>query len=115
MSSLGEAERRFSEALTRGEASAYRAALAPHGRVNRDGAPPAEGPAATIALVTARDRRVLRSTPEKIEVASSGDMGYARGRLELNADADAPPVHYVRVWRHDASGWRIVLDVDTHK
>jgi hypothetical protein len=22
-------------------------------------------------------------------------------------------VYYVRVWRHDAQGWRVVLDVDT--
>ena len=30
-------------------------------------------------------------------------MGYAYGKLELtNAAPDAPPVYYVRVWRHDA-------------
>lgn len=112
--SLAEAERRFVEALARDEAAAYRAALAPHARLNRDGAPPAEGIERALALVDGRRAPTARATPQQVEVASSGDMGYVHGRLELQgAAADAPPVHYVRVWRHDAAGWRIVLDVDT--
>lgn len=114
LTSLSEAERRFAESLARDEAGAYRAALAPHGRVNRDGAPPAEGREQAVAVISARRSGVVRATPQKIEVASSGDMGYVRGQLELrDRAADAPPVHYVRVWRHDAGDWRIVLDGDT--
>ncbi len=85
----------------------------PHARVNRDGAPPAEGRDAALALDRAAGRRASRHAGE-VDVASSGDMGYAYGKLELtNAAPDAPPVYYVRVWRHDAQGWRVVLDVDT--
>ena len=112
-SSLAEAERRLAEALAADQVAAYRAALAPHARVNRDGAPPAEGRDAALGFVT-RHGRVSKATPEKTDVAGSGDMGYAYGRLDLaDAAADAPPVYYVRVWRHDAEGWKVVLDVDT--
>ena len=112
--SLAAAEQRFAAALSRDAAAAYRESLAPHARVSRDGAPPAEGASRALALIASRAAAVVRATPGKTDVASSGDLGYAYGRLELaGAAADAPPVHYVRVWRHDASGWRIVLDVDT--
>jgi ketosteroid isomerase-like protein len=112
-SSLAEAERRLAGALASDQVAAYRAALAPHARVNRDGAPPAEGREAALTLVTRRGR-VSSATPEQTDVAPSGDMGHAYGRLELaGAAADAPPVYYVRVWRHDAEGWKVVLDVDT--
>jgi ketosteroid isomerase-like protein len=111
--SLAAAERQFASALTGDQAAAYRAALAPHARVNRDGAPPAQGVEAALTAIGRRGA-VVAATPEKTDVASSGEMGYAYGRLAIaNAPADAPPVYYVRVWRHDAQGWRIVLDVDT--
>jgi hypothetical protein len=110
---LEAAERRLSEALPGDQGKAYGAVLAPHARVNRDGAPPAEGLDAALARIAQRGA-VRRATPEKIDVAGSGDLGYAYGKLDLaEVVADAPPVYYVRVWRHDAQGWRVVLDVDT--
>lgn len=113
LASLEEAERRLAAALPGDQVAAYRTALAPHARVNRDGGPPAEGLEAALARIPQRGG-VRLATPERVDVASSGDMGYAYGRLELEkAQADAPPLYYVRVWRHDAQGWRVVLDVDT--
>jgi ketosteroid isomerase-like protein len=110
---LEAAERRLADALPGDQIAAYRAALATHARVNRDGGPPAEGTQAALARIGQRGA-VRRATPEKVDVAASGDLGYAYGRLDLqDAAADAPPVYYVRVWRHDAQGWRVVLDVDT--
>jgi len=110
---LEEAEGRLAAAIPADQVAAYRAVLAPHARVNRDGAPPAEGRDAALLRIAQRGT-VRRVSPERVDVASSGDMGYAYGKLELtDAAADAPPVYYVRVWRHDAQGWRVVLDVDT--
>jgi len=110
---LEDAEGRLAAAIPADQVAAYRAVLAPHARVNRDGAPPAEGRDAALLRIAQRGT-VRRVSPERVDVASSGDMGYAYGKLELtNAAADAPPVYYVRVWRHDAQGWRVVLDVDT--
>ncbi|BCS31564.1 hypothetical protein TBR22_A07660 [Luteitalea sp. TBR-22] len=111
--SLEAAEKRLTAALAVDQVQAYRAALAPHARVYRDGNPPAEGVEAAVALLSRRGA-VTSAAPEAFEIASSGDLAYAHGRLALaGARADAPPVHYVRVWRHQAEGWRVVLDVDT--
>ena len=110
---LEEAERRLAASIPADQLAAYREALATHARVSRDGAPPAEGLDAAIARI-ARRGGASRVTPERVDVAASGDMGYAYGRLAWqDASVEAPPVYYVRVWRHDAQGWRVVLDVDT--
>jgi ketosteroid isomerase-like protein len=110
---LARAERDFARALEGDQVATYRALLARHARVYRDGAAPTEAVLPALDLIVKRGK-ITRVTPEKTDVASSGDMGYAYGRLELaKAAADAPPVYYVRVWRHDAQGWRVVLDVDT--
>jgi ketosteroid isomerase-like protein len=111
--SLAKAEREFAHASAGDQVATYRALLARHARVYRDGGAPTEGVLPALDVI-ARRGKLARVTPEKTDVASSGDMGYAYGRLELaDAAADAPPVYYVRVWRHDAQGWRVVLDVDT--
>lgn len=110
---LEDAERRLATALPADQIAAYGAVLAPHARITRDGAAPADGIEAGLARLRAR-AAVARATPEKVDMARSGDMGYARGRLEFaSAPADAAPVYYLRVWRHDENGWRVVLDVDT--
>lgn len=110
---LAEAERQFATALERDQLGTYRARLARHARVYRDGSAPAEGVLPAVDVV-ARRGKVTRVTPEKTDVATSGDLGYAYGRLVLaDTTAGAPAVYYVRVWRHDAQGWRVVLDVDT--
>jgi hypothetical protein len=111
--SLAATEGKFAKAVVMDPVETYRALLAGHARVYRDGAVPAEGALPALDLI-ARRARLTRVTPEKTDVAASGDLGYAYGRMELaDARPDAPPVYYVRVWRHDRQGWRIVLDVDT--
>ncbi|AMY07529.1 hypothetical protein LuPra_00702 [Luteitalea pratensis] len=110
---LAEAERQFAQAAERDQVATYRALLARHARVYRDGGAPTEGVLPALEVI-ARRGTLARVTPEKTDVASSGDMGYAYGRLELaDAGPGAAPVYYVRVWRHDPQGWRVVLDVDT--
>jgi ketosteroid isomerase-like protein len=110
---LAQAERQFAQAVAGDQVATYRALLARHARVYRDGGAPTEGVLQALDAIAKRGR-LVRVTPEKTDVATSGDMGYAYGRLELaDASADAAPIYYVRVWRHDTQGWRVVLDVDT--
>jgi ketosteroid isomerase-like protein len=110
---LAEAERQFATAAAGDQVATYRALLARHARVYRDGGAPVEGVLPALDVI-ARRGKLVRVTPEKTDVATSGDLGYAYGRLELaDAAPGAPPVYYVRVWRHDTQGWRVVLDVDT--
>jgi ketosteroid isomerase-like protein len=47
---------------------------------------------------------------ERSEVARSGDFGYARGNYAAGA-GQAQLGWYLRVWRREGAGWRIVMDV----
>ena len=67
------------------QVATYRALLARHARVYRDGGAPTEAVLPALDVI-ARRGKLARVTPEKTDVASSGDLGYAYGRLEL-ADA----------------------------
>jgi ketosteroid isomerase-like protein len=50
-------------------------------------------------------------TVERSETARAGDFAYARGSYS-SADAPAVPLGwYLRVWRREPAGWRIVMDV----
>jgi len=48
---------------------------------------------------------------ERTETARSGDFGYARGHYAAAATPGKPAGWYLRVWRREASGWRVVMDV----
>ena len=55
--------------------------------------------------------RPLAWTVERTATASSGDFGYTRGAF---ADAAKPADAlgwYLRVWRREAGGWRVFVDV----
>jgi ketosteroid isomerase-like protein len=108
--SLLDAEARFArDARERGERAAYAAHGAQDLRLYRPGhAPIASRVAALGASVLGEERRAW--TVERSETARSGDFGYARGRYA--ADEVGPAEGwYLRVWRREAGGWRIVMDV----
>ena len=58
---------------------------------------------------------VLDWHPQYVEAASSGDMGLSTGPWKITSkkDPSAAPTHgqFVSVWRREASGWRVVMDV----
>ena len=43
-------------------------------------------------------------------MASSGDLAYAYGYIELSGKTG----NYLRVWKKEMDGWRIVLDAATY-
>ncbi len=49
------------------------------------------------------------------EVASSGDLGYAYGKVKVTVTHDGNtrelPLNYLRVWKKEEGQWKIVLDV----
>jgi len=109
--SLAEAEARFSsESLAHGARAAYRSASAEDVRFYRQGHAPVKGREAALSSPSMVDDR-LAWTVERTETARSGDFGYARGHYATAAAAGKPAGWYLRVWRREASGWRVVMDV----
>lgn len=106
---LDQAEADFQRRLAAGGARpAYEARGARDLRLFRSG----EAPAAVAALSSAPlPDRALAWTVERSVTARSGDFGYTRGAY---ADAAKPAQAlgwYLRVWRREAGGWRVFLDV----
>ncbi|AHG87787.1 hypothetical protein J421_0250 [Gemmatirosa kalamazoonensis] len=52
-----------------------------------------------------------RSTPITGTVARAGDLAYTYGTYTRVAGDAVQAGNYLRVWRRDAAGWRLVLDV----
>ncbi|HUP28723.1 MAG TPA: nuclear transport factor 2 family protein [Usitatibacter sp.] len=109
--SLHEAEAAFArDSASRGEREAYRAHGAASLRRYREGIVPEASHAAALASPSMSDLRIAW-TAERIEAARSDDFGYAMGYY---ADAAAPATvrgHYLRVWRREEGGWKVVMDV----
>lgn len=78
--------------------------LHPRAMVYRDGQMPLSG-----EKWRARPAEPMTGEPIKVEVASSGDLGYSYGTYQLGPQEKG---YYARVWRRDHTGqWRIVFDV----
>jgi ketosteroid isomerase-like protein len=91
-----------------GDAQAYAHWLSPSARLYREGNAPFLGRQAALASPAARSDRITW-TVERHETGASGDFGYAMGRYApANGQTSG---HFVRVWRREAAGWRIALDV----
>jgi ketosteroid isomerase-like protein len=110
---LLEAEREFLAAARSGSVEqAYSSRLSDSARVHRPDVMPVVGKSALTAWL-AGQTMTLGGEPIKVEVAGSGDLGYAYGSYELSG-AKPEKGYYARVWARDAKGqWRIVMDVTT--
>ncbi len=90
------------------------AALAPRiddaTRIHRDGRCPATGAAGRE--VAASDTRKLDCKPERIELAPSGDLGFAYGTCARVGGGPAETTGYLRAWRRAADGsFKVLVDV----
>ena len=107
---LAEAESRFArDAREKGARAAYAAHAAADIRYYRAGRAPHLGRAAALEAAAADERHAW--SVERSETARSGDFGYARGNYAAAGSPGAPLGWYLRVWRREAAGWRIVMDV----
>lgn len=107
---IAQAEARFARASAeRGARAAYAALGADRLRYYRPGHAPVANRAAALASAAMTDERHAW-TIERIETARSGDFGYARGAYS-GAGGTQPLGWYLRVWRREPGGWRIVMDV----
>ena len=97
-------------ASSRGTRAAYETYGAADLRLYRNDTQPRASLAAALATADAMQDG-LAWTHERVESAASGDLGYARGSFARAAEASKPLGYFLRVWRREAAGWRIVLDV----
>ena len=107
--SLDQAEADFQRRLAAGGArAAYETRGARDLRLFRNGA----APAAVAALPSPPlPDHALTWTVEKSVTARSGDFGYTRGAFAAAAAPANPLGWYLRVWRREAGGWRVFVDV----
>jgi ketosteroid isomerase-like protein len=108
-SDAAQAEMDFQRiAAGKGLRAAYEAYGAQDLRLYRSGTAPRASRAA--ALSSLKDER-LAWTVDRTASARSADLGYTRGACTDAANLAVPVGFYLRVWRREAAGWRIVLDV----
>lgn len=105
------AEEKLAEAGANDYRAALEAALATDGRLLGSRAQPAPGAAARAAALGLRPARVSLGTLG-IAQSAAGDMAYTYGStLWVEGGEIVRRGHYVRVWRLDEPGWRIVADL----
>ena len=108
---LAAAEAAFAQvSAARGARAAYAAWGARDLRLYRSGEPPRASLDAALASPSLAEAAWTWNA-DRIETARSGDFGYARGSYHAAADSAAPLGHYMRAWRREPAGWRVVLDV----
>ena len=79
--------------------------------MQRPGAYPLTGRRRAVAVVGREPGRPVWE-PRGGGAAISGELGYTWGAVRWDAEGDAaPPGYYLRVWRRQPAGWRIVLDL----
>jgi hypothetical protein len=108
---LAAAEADFERiAAAQGLRAAYGARGAVDLRIYRSGfAPPADR-AASLASPAFTQARLAWKV-DRSETARSGDFGYTRGAYGEAANPTAPQGYFLRAWRREAAGWRVILDV----
>jgi ketosteroid isomerase-like protein len=103
------AEAKLAAAAARSLKAAYAVALAADARVQGSPAPPATTPTAVSAEIARRPDAISFSTLGG-EVARAGDLAWTYGEARWTTASGPGRGYYVRIWRHDRPGWRLVFD-----
>jgi len=108
---LSAAEADFQRiAAAQGLRAAYLARGAQDLRLYRTGFAPPANREASLRSASFKDEKLSWSI-ERTESSSAGDFGYTRGALADAARPATPSGWFLRVWRREAAGWRILLEV----
>jgi ketosteroid isomerase-like protein len=114
---LLETDRAFAQAsIDHGSAEAFRMYLAEDALMLPAGGTPITGREAIYERMIAGPAGLLTWTPQRAEVARSGELGWTWGTYEVRPEGDltaAPAAYgkYVNVWRTQPNGtWKVVVD-----
>lgn len=100
-----EVEAELARTAKRDLAAAYRPWLIAESRLQGSPEPPAAQPP-EVAAELARRPGGVTFVPLGGAASSAGDLAWTYGQARWT-DGEG---HYVRIWRHDAEGWRMVFD-----
>lgn len=114
MNQVLEVERNFLNQLGQLKLAAYPENLSSEVRLMMSGSLPQIGRDNAVSFIR-QYPSVSNTTVLGGETARSGDMGYVYGTAEVTLEAGAKSetrrATYVRIWKREASAWKIVLDV----
>jgi hypothetical protein len=111
MEEVMAAERALHAAARSDVKAAYLAAVADDGRIVGSKAKPPANAAEIEAELDTR-AKAIAFAPLGGSASKAGDLAWTYGAAEWTA-ADSSPqrAHYVRVWRDDKAGWKLLYDV----
>ena len=109
MAQVSRAEIALAAAAKTDVKAAYLAAAADDARIVGSSARPPTNRAETEAELATRPTSIAFS-PMGGEASSAGDLAWTYGLASWSADGQARRGHYVRIWRNDALGWRLLFD-----
>lgn len=89
--------------------AAFLAAAADDARIVGSKARPPTSRAETEAELATRPATMVFA-PMGGEASSAGDLAWTYGVATWTADGQPRRGHYVRIWRNDAKGWRLLFD-----
>lgn len=92
-------------------ASTYKSFLAPEARMQLNGHLPSTNTDTINAWISHFNKK-LTWKPVGSGAATSGDLGFTYGLLEVSGDGGATKGHYVRIWRKQpGTDWKIILEM----
>jgi ketosteroid isomerase-like protein len=93
------------------EAATYISFLARESRLQLNGHLPATNADTIKVLISGLDKNMIWK-PVGAGAASSGDLGFTYGLLEISCASGHTKGHYVRIWKkHDGEDWQIILEM----
>jgi ketosteroid isomerase-like protein len=91
--------------------SSYNSFLAPNARMQLKRHLPSTNADTISALISGFDKKLLWETAGS-GAASSGDLGFTYGLLQIRSSQPAKKGHYVRIWKKlPGESWKIVLEM----
>jgi len=109
MAQVRAAELRLASTAERDVKRAYADALAADARVQGSPAAPGATPAAIRAELATRAPQIAFKTLG-VDSSKAGDLAWTYGEASWTRDGKPGAGHYLRIWRHDRGGWRLVFD-----
>jgi ketosteroid isomerase-like protein len=93
------------------EAAIYMSFLTEEARVQLSGHLPTTNKDTIKVLISGLNKRMVWK-PVGADAATSGDLGFTYGLLEIKGTPELTKGHWVRIWKkHNGADWRIILEM----